>query len=441
MDTNNAKKEGTRTSSIARRINRGFVSRQFFSYLSMDIYLSVMAIVSWCICMEVNYFGDFVWNRGYRSIQWDGADDVIFYIVNDGNGMPVRFDSTLFVVFFLTCLTIIGIVQILSLLRHMLFGARKVREQLLPLNELAKKAEQLSSIAFDESKFHRLEDAISNVNPGSGEEHLDIEDKELKGLELAVNNLIDRMRESYRQQSRFVSDASHELRTPISVIQGYVNMLDRWGKEDETVLAEGIEAIKHESEHMSSLVEQLLFLARSDSGRQKLVSEQVFLDELMEEVYEESMMIDSEHVYQFQVSNELGAKVPKLMDAVSGEMGIQQATILGDPMMIKQTMRILADNARKYTKKNDEILFTVGVQGEECFFSVQDTGIGMIEEDISHIFERFYRSNEVRNGNIGGSGLGLSIAKWIVDKHRGHFEILSREGLGTRIIVWLPSCG
>lgn len=436
MDTNNAKKEGTRTSSIARRINRGFVSRQFFSYLSMDIYLSVMAIVSWCICMEVNYFGDFVWNRGYRSIQWDGADDVIFYIVNDGNGMPVRFDSTLFVVFFLTCLTIIGIVQILSLLRHMLFGARKVREQLLPLNELAKKAEQLSSIAFDESKFHRLEDAISNVNPGSGEEHLDIEDKELKGLELAVNNLIDRMRESYRQQSRFVSDASHELRTPISVIQGYVNMLDRWGKEDETVLDEGIEAIKHESEHMSSLVEQLLFLARSDSGRQKLVSEQVFLDELMEEVYEESMMIDSEHVYKFQAS-----KVSEPMDAVSGEMGIQQASILGDPMMIKQTMRILADNARKYTKENDEILFTVGVQGEECFFSVQDTGIGMIEEDISHIFERFYRSSEVRNGNIGGSGLGLSIAKWIVDKHRGHFEILSREGLGTRIIVWLPSCG
>lgn len=436
MDTNNAKKEGTKTSSIARRINRGFVSQQFFSYLSMDIYLSVMAIVSLCICMEVNHFGDFVWNRGYRSIQWDRTDDMIFYIVNDGKGMPVRFDITLFVVFFLTCLTIIGIVQILSLLRHMLFGARKVRKKLLPLNELAKKAEQLSSIAFDESKFHRLEDAISNVNPESGDEHLDIGDKELKGLELAVNNLIDRMRESYRQQSRFVSDASHELRTPISVIQGYVNMLDRWGKEDETVLCEGIEAIKHESEHMSSLVEQLLFLARSDSGRQKLVTEKVSLDELMEEVYEESVMIDSEHEYQFQAS-----KVSEPMDAVSGDMGVQQAAILGDPTMIKQTMRILADNARKYTKENDEILFTVGVQGKECFFSVQDTGIGMIEEDISHIFERFYRSSEVRNGNIGGSGLGLSIAKWIVDKHRGHFEILSREGLGTRIIVWLPSCG
>lgn len=424
MNTNKTKKEGARTSSIARRINRGFVWRQFFSYLNIDLCLSIMAVVSWCICVEINRFGDFVWNRGFRSLQWDRAEEVIFYVVNDGSGRPVRFDSTLFVIFFLICLSCIGIAQVFSLLRSLFFGARKVREQLLPLNELAKKAEQLSSIAFDESKFHRLEDAISNVNPGSGDEHLNIGDKELKGLELAVNNLIDRMRESFRQQSRFVSDASHELRTPISVIQGYVNMLDRWGKEDETILAEGIEAIKHESEHMSSLVEQLLFLARSDSGRQKLVSEKISLNELMNEVYEESVMIDSEHVYTFQE--------PASQDP-------EQVFILGDPTMLKQTMRILADNARKYTKKNDEIMFAVGVQGEECFFSVQDTGIGMIEQDISHIFERFYRSDEVRNGSIGGSGLGLSIAKWIVDKHRGHFEILSREGLGTRIIVWLPS--
>lgn len=424
MNTNKTKKEGARTSSIARRINRGFVWRQFFSYLNIDLCLSIMAIVSWCICVEINRFGDFVWNRGFRSLQWDRAEEVIFYVVNDGSGRPVRFDSTLFVIFFLICLSCIGIAQVFSLLRSLFFGARKVREQLLPLNELAKKAEQLSSIAFDESKFHRLEDAISNVNPGSGDEHLNIGDKELKGLELAVNNLIDRMRESFRQQSRFVSDASHELRTPISVIQGYVNMLDRWGKEDETVLAEGIEAIKHESEHMSSLVEQLLFLARSDSGRQKLVSEKISLNELMNEVYEESVMIDSDHVYTFQ---EPASQNP------------EQVFILGDPTMLKQTMRILADNARKYTKKNDEIMFAVGVQGDESFFSVQDTGIGMIEQDISHIFERFYRSDEVRNGSIGGSGLGLSIAKWIVDKHRGHFEILSREGLGTRIIVWLPS--
>lgn len=106
--------------------------------------------------------------------------------------------------------------------------------------------------------------------------------------------------------------------------------------------------------------------------------------------------------------------------------------------MLKQTLRILADNARKYTKDMDEIKFLAGRRGSECFFSVQDAGIGMAEKDITHMFERFYRSDEVRNSGTGGCGLGLSIAKWIVDKHHGHFEILSREGLGTRITVWLP---
>ncbi len=92
MNENNEKKAGTRTSSIARRINRSFVFRQFFSYLSMDVYLSVMTVVSWCICMEINHFGDFVWNRGFRSWQWNKADDVIFYMVEDGNGSTVRSD-------------------------------------------------------------------------------------------------------------------------------------------------------------------------------------------------------------------------------------------------------------------------------------------------------------------------------------------------------------
>ncbi len=207
------------------------------------------------------------------------------------------------------------------------------------------------------------------------------------------------------------------------MIQGYANMLDRWGKEDETVLEEGIEAIKHESEHMSALVEQLLFLARSDSGKNQMVKEQVDLGELVKEVYEESRMIDEIHRYSL--------KKPE-----GGRF-----FLTGDATMLKQTIRILADNAMKYSREGDEILFSVGKAEDgksEIFFSVQDSGEGMKEQDVIHIFERFFRSDAARNSSTGGSGLGLSIAKWIVDKHRGHFEILSREGLGTRITVWLP---
>ncbi len=407
-------------SSIARRINRGFVGSKLGAFFWTDFLGGVMAVVLWCLCQELEFFGEFRWGPGMRWFECQGKFWEIMYYVRPEGRAEVCFDGTMFFAVLFIALLFAVSMQGLSLLHDCFFGARRIREKLSPLNELAKRAEEFSSMVHDESKFQILEDAISNVNPGSGEEHLKIGDKDLRGLELAVNHLIDRMKESYRQQSRFVSDASHELRTPISVIQGYANMLDRWGKEDETVLEEGIAAIKHESEHMSTLVEQLLFLARSDSGRQKLEQEEVSLKLLMKEVYEESMMIDREHAYQFR------------------DMSEGPVCLLGDMTMLKQTMRILAENARKYTRENDEIIFAVGQKEKECFFYVQDTGIGMLEKEVSHIFERFYRSEEARGSDIGGSGLGLSIAKWIVDKHRGHFEILSREGLGTRITVWLP---
>lgn len=414
------KKENTRMSSIARRINRTWVGRQFFIYMWMDILISALIVVGWCVTSEIDFFGEFAWSRSERFFDIREGFETVTYVVTDLTGHTLHADARRLFIMIGVCGIGILILQLFSLLHNIFFGTRMVRYRLHPLNELARQAEELSSIAFDESKFHLLEDAISNVNPGEGGEHLHIGDKDLEGLELAVNNLIDRMRESYRQQSRFVSDASHELRTPISVIQGYANMLDRWGKEDETVLEEGIEAIKHESEHMSTLVEQLLFLARSDSGKNKMVKEEISLGALVQEVYEESMMIDKEHRYV-------------LREPAQGDV-----IMTGDSTMMKQTIRILTDNARKYTKEQDEIIFSFGRSESEVFFSVQDSGVGMREQDVAHIFERFFRSDEARNSSTGGTGLGLSIAKWIVDKHKGHFEILSREGVGTRMTVWLP---
>ena len=191
-------------------------------------------------------------------------------------------------------------------------------------------------------------------------------------------------------------------------------MLDRWGKEDESILDESIDAIKNESEHMQKLVEQLLFLARGDSGRNNLQIEEIQLDELMGEVFDESKMIDMEHRYEFY-----------------GE----PAKMSGDVSMIKQCARILIDNAAKYTQKGDTITIRTGTNAEGVFFSVQDNGIGMHEADVSHIFERFYRSDEARGHKSGGTGLGLSIAKWIVDRHNGYFNILTRPDIGTRITV------
>jgi signal transduction histidine kinase len=235
--------------------------------------------------------------------------------------------------------------------------------------------------------------------------------------------MLKRMHDTYLQQARFVNDASHELRTPISVIQGYANMLDRWGKEDEAILDESIAAIKSESDHMNHLVEQLLFLARGDAGRNTMTFEDVSLNDIINEIYEESLMIDEKHIYRLAVKDE-------------------NVRLSADPSMIKQAMRILVDNAAKYTKEGDEIILSVGYMGgtdgtggsaRKPYIQVQDSGMGMAEVDVKHMFERFYRADDTRK--VQGTGLGLSIAKWIVDRHNGHFEILSRKDLGTRIKI------
>ena len=136
-------------------------------------------------------------------------------------------------------------------------------------------------------RLAELSEDITNLSPNDPDVHLEAEDPQLQGISSAVNDLVARMNESYRQQVRFVSDASHELRTPIAVIKGYADMLDRWGTEDESVLREGIAAIKSEADNMNRLVEQLLFLARGDSGRTQLQLQSVSLTDLMRELYSE----------------------------------------------------------------------------------------------------------------------------------------------------------
>ncbi len=300
-----------------------------------------------------------------------------------------------------------------------LFGAGGIRKRMKPLNELARKAEEISRIPLDtNAKFENLEHAISNISPDEENMRVKTGDKELESIEIALNNLLYRMKESQKQQARFVSDASHELRTPISVVQGYVNMLDRWGKEDPEILEEAIEALKHESDHMKELIEQLLFLARGDSGRNTLNKVDIDLNDLMQEVWEESEMIDDKHIYVFEER--------------------PGATMVGDVAMVKQSVRIFVQNAAKYSNEGDTIKLGVRISDDYVSYIVQDEGIGMQEEDVSHIFERFYRSDKARNGETGGSGLGLSIAKWIIDAHEGRIEVLSRPDIGTRFTVSFP---
>ncbi|MBE5806877.1 MAG: HAMP domain-containing histidine kinase [Clostridiales bacterium] len=297
-------------------------------------------------------------------------------------------------------------------------GKRSVRRLLRPLDRMAQTAQRLTDAAAktpapDEARFHDLEHAIERIDMGG---RLSTGDKDLKGLEDAINDLLDRMHAAYRQQAQFVSDASHELRTPIAVIQGYAAMLDRWGKEDPQVLEESIAAIKTEAEHMKVLVEQLLFLARGDNGRQPLTPEPMDLSEMAAELLEEYRMIDPDHDWR--------------------QGRLDAAPVSADPALIKQAARILIDNAKRYTPGGASIRLSAGTDGGNAWLQVQDNGMGIGEEDVPRIFDRFFQADPARQK--GGTGLGLSIAQWIVENHGGCFEVTSRPELGTRIRMVLP---
>lgn len=311
---------------------------------------------------------------------------------------------------------------------------RRVRRALQPLNTLALKADQLVNadvLAADKTtsdtlvkseKIRSLEQAIEEANINAPK--IQTGDQDLASIEIALNKLLRRMQEAKLQQMRFVNDASHELRTPIAVIRGYTDMLDRWGKTDEAVLDESIAALKSESEHMHDLVEQLLFLARGDAGRNTLTKTQFNLARITSEVCEESEMIDSSHRYTLKYDQSA------LTD--------NRYQVLADAAMIKQSIRIIVQNAARYSAAQTTISFNVSCDENTVQVSVEDEGMGISEEAASHIFERFWRADNARIESNEGSGLGLSIAKWIVDNHDGSIEVLSREGIGTRFTIVLP---
>jgi two-component system, OmpR family, sensor histidine kinase ArlS len=241
---------------------------------------------------------------------------------------------------------------------------------------------------------------------------------ELKDLANVINSMLDRIEISYESQKQFVSDASHELRTPIAVIQGYGNLLNRWGTKDEEVLLESIEAINNEAKSMQDLVEKLLFLSRHDKKTLKLDKAKFNMCNVVEDMVKETRLV---------ITNR-NIESPVLQDVI----------VYGDKQALKQAIRVFIDNAVKYTKDGDTISISCVNDDGDCVISVSDTGIGMTKKDVDNIFERFYRSNQVRNEKIYGHGLGLSIAKLIVLGHTGRIKVRSQLTKGTTFTITLP---
>ena len=243
-------------------------------------------------------------------------------------------------------------------------------------------------------------------------------DDEFRTLALTFNAMIDRLETSFEKQKQFVSDASHELRTPISVIQGYASLIDRWGKSDAEVLQESINSIRSETEHMNVLINQLLFLAREDKGTNEINMERLNLWEVADEVARESEMTDE-----------------NICCTITGD---KEACVMADSHMIKQTLRIIIENDLKYTKEIPcQVKINISTQGDKVLMGISDKGIGISQEDLGRIFDRFFRSDKSRNKEIPGNGLGLSIAQTIIKRHNGRIWAESELGKGTTFYIEL----
>jgi signal transduction histidine kinase len=399
-----------RTSSIARGINTAFWFNKLKAFFTVDILIVLVSFGLFCYKSYLTIPTDEYVRR--FDLTGQSIDRIVLELYTDIT--LYSFPMGEYIYFIGIIMGVIGVYQVLNLLGSFTYTSR-IRKKLKPLNELALKAEAISEVPLDTTKFEELEEAILNVPADNAGARISTGDEDLASIEAALNSLLYRMQDARLQQARFVDDASHELRTPIAVIQGYANMLDRWGKDDPAVLEESIKAIKNESDNMKELIDQLLFLARGDNGRQKLSMDRIDLSSVIREVWEESMMIDPDHKYVLE--------------------DCDNCYIYGDNAMIKQSVRIFVQNAAKYSDKGNNIKLAVRKNGAKICYIVQDEGIGIAGDELSHIFERFYRSDKARNSSTGGSGLGLSIAKWIIDAHKGNVEVLSRQDIGTRITV------
>jgi heavy metal sensor kinase len=244
-------------------------------------------------------------------------------------------------------------------------------------------------------------------------------DDEIGRLINTMNDMIERLHNSFEQVRQFSSDASHELRTPLTIMRGEIELALRSEKtsdEYKEVLASQLEEILR----LKSIIDNLLTLGKAEKGALDMKLEEVHLDSLIKDLYDDSeLLAHSKHIHV-----ELKKAEP--------------VTIIGDKGRLRQLFLNLVDNAIKYTPDGGNVAISVERQNGSALVAVEDDGIGIPKEDIGRIFDRFYRVDKARSREMGGTGLGLSIAKWIAELHRGSIVVESELNRGSKFTVSIP---
>ncbi len=293
----------------------------------------------------------------------------------------------------------------LLLLMASLGGYWMSRRALAPVAQIARAADEIEA------------QSLSSRLPirGSGDE--------LDHLSTTLNGMLARLEAAFRHITQFTADASHELRTPVSAIRTTAEVI-RKRRRSETEYESALDRILAESERATSLIEDLMTLARADANAEDLVSEPLDLADVAGSACADSMLVAE-------------AKGVRLAPA-----HLEPLTVSGDCQAIRRMVVILLDNAIKYSRPEGEVRLILDRcrRGNRDFarLEVRDDGVGIPKEDLPRIFERFYRASKDRSRRDGGAGLGLAIARSVVERHGGEIEIESEPNVGTVVRVMLP---
>ncbi len=288
-----------------------------------------------------------------------------------------------------------------SFLISIIAGWFLARKSLKPVDQIARTAREISSFNLSQ-----------RIPPN------EIDD-EIGRLITTFNEMIDRLQKSFEQTKQFSVNASHELRTPLTILRGEIEIALKSNKTPEEYVST-LNSLLDEVIRMSSIIDSLFTLTKSDAGQTDFHMEELSLDNLIMELYE-----DSEHL----------AKKKNITVLLNR---LDEVKIKGDKLKLRQLFLNLIDNAIKYNIEMGKVEISLIKEGNSACVIISDSGIGIPKESVSKIFERFYRVDKARSREAGGSGLGLSIAKWIIDLHKGSIEVESDTGRGTTFTVKLP---
>lgn len=243
---------------------------------------------------------------------------------------------------------------------------------------------------------------------------------ELSDLSFQINHLLDKMATYVTQQKQFVEDVSHELRTPTAIVEGHLKLLNRWGKDDPQVLDESLAASLNEITRMKTLVQEMLDLSRAEQVQTHYHSEVTPVVDVISQIFHNFKILYPDFTFYFD--NDL-----------SKEREIQIYR-----NHLEQILVILLDNAVKYSTTRKEIHISISETLMKIQIAIQDFGEGMSREDQEKVFNRFYRIDKARSREKGGHGLGLSIAKELIEGYKGDISVESALGHGTVFRIQLP---